>query len=551
MRRRRLGLLVASALLTTAGALLAQEPRYDVVIRNGRVLDGAGNPWIRADVAIKDGRFERIGRVEGRGKLELDATGKYVSPGWIDMMDQSGYALLRSGLAENKLREGVTTAIGGEGGFPVPAESIPDYFARLERQGISINFGSYFNEAQARVPLVGESARAPTPAELDSMRVIMATAMKNGAMGMSTALIYPPLSYATTGELIAIAKVAGQYGGMYASHMRDEGKGVLDAVHEAIRIGEEGGLPVEIFHLKVAYAPGWKKLMPRVGALVDSARAGGLDIAADMYVYTAGGTGLEATIPAWAHEGGVDSLKARLARPEVRARLKREIRTGSPGWWNIVEAAGGWSGIVLANARDSANAKYNGKTLVEIARDRHEDPADAAFDLVAQGKGRVMAIYFMMCEPDIQTALHFPWVSIGSDAGAAVQAGGPDAIGLPHPRSYGNFPRVLARYVREQHVLTLPEAIRKMTSWPATRMRLADRGVIREGAWADVTVFDADSIKDNSTYTQPTLSPDGIDYVLVNGQLVIDHGRHTGARPGKVLRGPGWSPPAGSATSMR
>lgn len=558
MRRRRLrptGALVAAALLASVGALrpaAGQEPPYDVVIRNGRVLDGAGNPWIRADVAIKDGRFARIGRVEGRGKLELEASGKYVSPGWIDMMDQSGNALLVNGLAENKLREGVTTAIGGEGGFPMPAESIPDYFARLERQGISINFGSYFNEAQARVALVGESARAPTPAELDSMRAIMATAMRNGAMGMSTALIYPPLSYAKTDELIEIAKVAGRYGGIYASHMRDEGRGVLDAVHEAIQIGEQGGLPVEIFHLKVAYAPGWKKLMPRVGALVDSARARGLDIAADMYVYTAGGTGLEATIPAWAHEGGVDSLKARLARPEIRARLKREIRSGSPGWWNIVEAAGGWKGIVLANARNAENAKYNGQTLVAIAQERHEDPADAAFDLVAQGGGRVMAIYFMMSEPDIETALAFPWVSIGSDAGAATRSGGPDAIGLPHPRSYGNFPRVLARYVREEHVLTLLEAIRKMTSWPATRMRLADRGVIREGAWADVTVFDADTIRDNATYSQPTLPPDGIEYVLVNGQLVIDHGRHTGARPGRVLRGPGWTPPAGSsATSLR
>ncbi|HEX9108058.1 MAG TPA: D-aminoacylase [Longimicrobiales bacterium] len=542
MRRRRLGTLVACMLLAYAGNARAQDgATYDIVIRNGRVLDGAGNPWIAADVAIQGGRIARIGRVTGKGKQELDARGRYVSPGWIDMMDQSGYALLRNGLAENKLREGVTTVIAGEGGFPVPAESIPDYFARLEKQGISVNFGSYFNEAQARVPLVGESARAPTPAELDSMRTIMATAMKNGAMGMSTALIYPPLSYAKTDELVEIAKVAGQYGGIYSSHMRDEGKGVLDAVREAILIGEQGHLPVEIFHLKVAYAPGWKKLMPQVGALVDSARARGLDIAADMYVYTAGGTGLEATIPAWAHEGGTDSLKARLARPEIRARLKKEIRTGSPGWWNIVEAARGWDGIYLRNARNPENAKYEGKSLTAIAKERHQDPADAAMDLVAQGKGRVLAIYFMMSEPDIETALRFPWVSIGSDAGAAIAAGGPDAIGLPHPRSYGNFPRVIARYVRDEHVLTLPEAIRKMTSWPATRMRLADRGVLREGAWGDVTVFDYDSIRDNATYDKPQLFPDGIDYVLVNGAVVIDHGRHTGVRAGKVLRGPGWT----------
>lgn len=534
--------LLAAALLLLPTAARAQggaAPEYDVVIRNGRVLDGAGNPWIAADVAIRNGRFAKIGRVEGKGKLELDARGRYVSPGWIDMMDQSGGALRRNPLAENKLREGVTTAIGGEGGTPVPAESIADYFSRLERQGISINFGSYFNEAQARVPVLGEVAREPTPAELDSMRHIMATAMRQGAMGLSTALIYPPLSYAKTPELVEIAKVAGQYGGIYSSHMRDEGKGVLGAVREAIEIGEKGRLPVEIYHLKVAYKPGWGVLMQKVGALVDSARARGVDIAADMYVYTAGGTGLEATIPAWAHEGGVDSLKARLARPDVRARLKREIRTGSPGWWNIVEAAGGWDGVVLVNARNAENARFEQKSLTRIAKELGKEPADAAFDLVAQGKGRVLAIYHMMGEPDIETALRFPWTSIGSDAGSALKPNGPDAIGLPHPRSYGNFPRVIARYVREKHVLTLPEAIRKMTSWPATRMRLADRGVIREGAWADVTVFDYDAIKDNSTYASPNVYPDGIDYVLVNGELVIDHGKHTGARPGKVLRGPG------------
>ncbi|MBX6363888.1 MAG: D-aminoacylase [Gemmatimonadetes bacterium] len=535
--------LLALALLLLPAAARAQGPagvpEYDVVIRNGRVLDGAGNPWIAADVAIKDGRFAKIGRVTGKGRLELDARGHYVSPGWIDMMDQSGGALLVNGLAENKLREGVTTAIGGEGGTPVPAESIADYFARLERRGISINFGSYFNEAQARVPVLGPVAREPTPAELDSMRHIVATAMRQGAMGLSTALIYPPLSYAKTPELIEMAKVAGAYGGIYASHMRDEGRGVLEAVREAIEIGEKGGLPVEIYHLKVAYQPGWGVLMAKVGALVDSARARGVDVGADMYVYTAGGTGLEATIPAWAHEGGVDSLKARLARPDVRARLKREIRTGSPGWWNIVEAAGGWDGVVLVNARNPENARFEQKTLTQIAKEWGKDPADAAFDLVAQGKGRVLAVYHMMGEPDIETALRFPWTSIGSDAGSALEPNGPDAIGLPHPRSYGNFPRVIARYVRERHVLTLPEAIRKMTSWPATRMRLADRGVIRVGAWADVTVFDYDTIKDNATYSNPNVYPDGIDYVLVNGELVIDHGRHTGARPGKVLRGPG------------
>ncbi len=528
------------ALLPAGARAQGAVPEYDIVIRNGRVLDGAGNPWIRADLGVKDGRVAAVGIVVGKGKVEIDASERYVSPGWIDMMDQSGGSLLRNGLAENKLQEGVTTAIGGEGGFPVPAESIPAYWARLGTQGISINFGSYFNEAQARVPLLGYSAREPTAVELDSMKQIMATAMKNGAMGMSTALIYPPLSYARTPELVAVAGVAGQYGGIYATHMRDEGKGVLDAVREAIQIGEQGHLPVEIFHLKVAYAPGWGTLMPKLGALVDSARARGLDIAADLYVYTAGGTGLEATIPAWAHEGGTDSLKARLARPDVRERLKHEIRRGSPGWWNIVEASGGWKNIVFANARNDENKKYEGRSLAAIAKEMSKSPPDAAFDFVAQGQGRVMAIYFMMAEKDIGTALRFPWTSIGSDAGASAEPGGEDPTGLPHPRAYGNFPRFLARYVRDQGLMAPPDAIRKITSWPATRMRLANRGVIREGAWADVVVFDYSRLNDRATYDHPTEFPEGIDYVLVNGQVVMDHGRHTGARPGMLLYGPGW-----------
>lgn len=513
---------------------------YDIVIRNGFVLDGAGNPAIRADVAIEDGRFARIGMIAGRGRQEIDATGKYVSPGWIDMMDQSGATLLKNGLAENKLREGVTTAIGGEGGTPVPAEQITEYFATLERQGISINFGTYFSETQTRVAVLGQENRVPTSDEMTRMKAIMEQAMRAGAMGMTTALIYPPSSFAATPELIEIAKVAAQYGGIYASHIRGEGKEVVDSVAEAIEIGEKAKLPAEIFHLKVAYSPGWGTLMQDVGQRIEQARARGVDVAADLYVYTAGGTGLEATIPSWAHEGGTAALKARLADPAVRERLKREMKTSSPGWWNIIESAGGWDGIVLVNANNPENGHFENKTLTAIAREMgKDDPADAAFDLVAQGAGRVLAVYHMMSEQDIETALRFPWTSIGSDAGSALGPGQPDAIGLPHPRAYGNFPRVIARYVRERQVLTLPEAIRKMTSWPATRMRLADRGVIREHLWADVVVFDYAAIQDRATYEQPMLDPEGIEWVLVNGQVVIDHGRHTGVRTGKVLRGPG------------
>ncbi len=523
-----------------------QDTIYDVVIRNGRVLDGEGNPWIRADVGIHNGRFAKIGKIVQHGATEIDATGKYVSPGWIDMMDQSGGVLPRNGLAENKLREGVTTAIGGEGGIPAPAARVGDYFARLEQQGISMNFGSYFSETQTRVAVLGESARKPTPAELDRMRAIMDTAMRGGAMGMTTALIYPPSSYSTTEELVEVAKAAAKYGGTYASHMRDEGQGIVGAIKELIAISEGAGLPAEIFHLKVAFQPGWGVLMDSVRQTVDAARARGDDIAADMYVYTAGGTGLEATIPSWAHEGGTDSLKARLADPAIRARLKRELTTGSPGWWNIVEAAGGWKGVVLVNARNPANAKYEQKSIAEIAQETGRDPADAAWDLVAQGSGRVMAIYHMMNEGDIETALRFPWTSIGSDAGAIYQLGIPDQTGLPHPRSFGNFPRVIAKYVKERHVLTLPEAIRKMTGWPATRMRLANRGTIQVGNWADVTIFDYDALQDRATYEYPMEFPTGIEWVLVNGVVTVDHGKHTGAKAGRVLWGPGYAPPARS-----
>ena len=521
-------------------AVAATDTVYDIVIRNGRVLDGAGNPWILADVAIREGRFAKIGRIPQRGRTEIDATGKYVSPGWIDMMDQSGSVLPRAGLAENKVRQGVTTAIGGEGGTPVPAGRVGEYLAGMEQSGISINFGSYFSATQARTAVVGRGSRAPTVAELEQMRAIMDSAMRGGAMGMTTALIYPPSSYATTDELVEIAKAAAARGGIYASHIRGEGKEVVDAVREAIAIGERAGMPVEIFHLKVAHKPSWGLLMDSVRVVVEAARARGVDVAADLYVYTAGGTGIEATIPSWAHEGGNDSLRARLATPAIRDRLKREIVTGSPGWWNIVEAAGGWEGVILANARNPGNERHVGKSIAAIARETGRDPADVAFDLVAQGSGRVMGIYHMMSEQDIETALRFPWTSIGSDAGAVAALGQTDPTGLPHPRAFGNAPRVIARYVRERKVLTLEEAIRKMTSWPATRMRLANRGLIKEGHWADVTIFDLEDLQDLATYDQPMMLPTGIEWVLVNGTVTVERGRHTGATAGHVLRGAGW-----------
>lgn len=534
---RTLICLLALCVLHAPVAAQDAAAAYDIVIRNGRVLDGAGNPWIAADVAVKDGRFVRIGKIEGRGAREIDARGRYVSPGWIDMLDQSGSVLMRNGLAETKLRQGITTGIGGEGGTPVPAEKLAEYFAGLEKSGISINFGTYYNETQARVAVLGNEAREPNPEELARMRALMDTAMRAGVVGMTTALIYPPSSYATTKELVEMAKVVGLYGGVYASHIRGEGKELVQSIEEAIAIGEQGGVPVEVFHLKAAYQPGWGRLMLEAGQKIEQARARGVDVAADIYLYTAGGTGLDSVIPSWAHEGGREKLLERLKDPQIRARLKNEIKTGSPGWWNIVEAAGGWDNIVLAYAANNENARFEGKNLTQIAKEWNKEPADAAYDLVAQGSGgRVSAIYHMMSEQDIETALKFPWTSIGSDASAALD---PNATGPAHPRAHGNFPRLIAKYVRERKILTLEEAIRKMTSWPATRMRIPNRGTIKEGNWADVVIFDYDKIQDRATYEQPRLPAVGIDYVLVNGQVAMENGKHTGARPGQVIYGPG------------
>jgi N-acyl-D-amino-acid deacylase len=534
-------LAVGLMLQPAAGAPAQPAPMYDVVIRNGRLLDGLGNPWVRADVAIKDGRFAKIGRIEGQGVREIDAQGDYVSPGWIDMMDQSGEVLLKNGLAENKLREGVTTAIAGEGGTPVPSAKIADYFKKLETQGISLNFGTYYSSAQARVEVMGDVAGHPSAPQMEGIKAHVDEAMRAGAMGIATALIYPPDSFQSTDDLIELARVAAKYGGIYASHMRDESAKLLQAISESIEIGEKAGIQVEIFHFKGAYAPGWGKLVPAAGALIEAARARGVNIAADMYVYTAGGTGLDITVPNWVWEQGAKRGLERLKDPSVRVRLKKEIAAGSmPGWSNLVEASGGWDHIVLANAFNPKYDRYRFKSIDYIAKQLGQDPADVSWDIVLGAQpNRAMGLFFMMSEPDIATALRWPWMSIGSDAGANEGPGTIDAIGLPHPRAYANFPRVIAEYVKKRRVLTLEDAIRKMTSWPATRMRLYDRGAIREGLKADVTIFNEERIEDVATYENPTSYPLGIEYVLVNGQLVIDQGRHTGAKPGSVLRGAG------------
>ncbi len=447
-----MGLLAAALVMMGAAPApkhAAPGAAYDLVIRNGRVIDGTGSPWVMADVAIKNGRFVKIGKVDGHGAREIDAEGDYVTPGWINSMDQSGGTLPMNGKAENKVFEGVTTAIAGEGGSEVGSAQLDKWFTDLQRKGISINFGTYYGAGQARVEVMGDKDGRPTEAQESAMRDHVAQAMRAGAMGIATALIYPPYSFQNTDELVDLAKVAKSYGGIYASHMRDESGDLLKAIDESIAIGERSGIEVEIFHFKAAYAPEWGKLMPQAVAKVEDARARGVNIAADMYVYTAGGTGLSITVPNWVFADGEKTGFERLRDPKVREKLKQEVAAGSePGWSNLVQASGGWDHIVLANAYNAKWDRYRYKSIAYIAEQVHEDPNDVCWDIVLDAlPNRAMGLFFMIDERDIETALKQPWVSIGSDAGASVHFGEIDATGLPHPRAYGNFPRVIAEYV--------------------------------------------------------------------------------------------------------
>lgn len=527
----------------SADSAAAAEAEYDIVIRNGRVLDGTGSPWVLADVAIKDGRFTKVGRVPGRGVNEIDASGRYVTPGWIDMMDQSGRILVQQGSAPNKVMMGVTTAIGGEGGTPVPAAEIGAYLDGLEESGIAINFGTYYGATQARRAVMGDVSGQPTTAQMARMKGLVAEAMTEGAFGISTALIYPPAVFQSTDELVELSRVASGYGGIYATHLRDESKGLLGGLAEAIEIGERADIRVEVFHLKAAYRPGWGELMPAAGALIDRARGRGVDVAADLYPYVAGATGLEVTVPTWVFAEGRETAGRLLTDPDQRARMKRDLEAGaSSDWTNLVHASGGWKYVVLANSYNPKYEQFHFLDFEEIGKRLGRDPADVAWDILLEAQPkRALAIFFMMSEADVETGLKFPWTSIGSDAAAASELGKADDLGLPHPRSYGTFPRVIAEYVRRREVLTLPEAVRKMTAWPASRMGLDDRGVIRAGLWADVVIFDYERIDDRASWERPTDTPVGIDYVLVNGQIVVAGGKQTDAKPGMALRGPGAS----------
>jgi N-acyl-D-aspartate/D-glutamate deacylase len=533
---------------------------YDVIIQGGHVIDGAGNPWIKADVGIRGGRIVRIGRLDGaQAARVIDATGQVVSPGFIDMHAHSEYVLLYDGNAQSKIRQGVTTEVVGEATSPGPIEgpgvepnqellkplridltwnTLDGYFQRLLKTRSSVNIASYVSACQVRYDVVGYENRPPKAEELEKMRQLVASTMEQGAVGLSDAL-EATCGYAKTDELIEEAKVVSRYGGIYGTHLRGEGDTVLDSIREAIEIGEKANVPVEIFHIKVAGSNNWGR-MPELIALINSARARGVDINANQYPYIAANHPTLPLLPPWALEGGLDKTMERLRDPQLRIRIKHDIENGLPDWYsNYVRQSGGWQGIVIGATHTEKNASLPGKNVEEIGRIREKDPAEAFFDLLIEEHGQVMCMPFMMNEKDVQTALREPWVDIASD-GSSFSTEGLLSAGHPHPRNFGTFPRILGHYVRDEKVLTLEDAVRKMTSLPAQRLGLKDRGLLREGYWADVVVFDPSRVSDTATFASPKQYPEGINFVLVNGRVVIDKGNHTGERPGMALRGPGY-----------
>lgn len=544
------------------GLLLISSPTqrpYDLLITGGRVLDGTGNPWFRADLAIRGDQIAAVGTLDGAvARDTIRAGGLMVAPGFIDMLGQSEYTLLVDPRAESKVRQGVTTEITGEGstvapmsprlaerlltervryGLTIDWEDLAGYFHRLEARGTAINLGTYVGATQVRKAVIGFEDRPPTPAELKEMERLVELAMSQGAVGLSSSLVYAPAAYASTEELIVLARAASRYGGIYATHLRTEGRGILKALAEAFRIAREADIPVEIFHLKVSGRPNWGR-MEGVIAAIEAARSKGLDITADVYPYVASATSLDAVIPPWAHQGGTDSLLARLRDPVTRERIRAAL-VDEEGRWRAGELGPpGPEGILIRSALLEENRIYEGKTLAEAAAMRGEGPIEALFNLLLTDRGETGAIYFSMNEADLRLALRQPWVSVGTDYSAVAPWGilGETKV---HPRVYGTFPRFLGRYVREERLLPLAEAIRKITSLPAARLGLARRGLIRKGYSADLVLFDPETILDRATYRDPHQFPTGIIHVLVNGTPVVREGEHTGALPGRVLRGSG------------
>jgi N-acyl-D-amino-acid deacylase len=552
---------VVAVLLLAVPVGHASAASYDLIIRNGHVIDGTGSPWYGADIAVKEGRIAAIGRLgSASATRSIDAHGLIVAPGFIDMLGQSELTLLVDPRAPSKIFQGITSEITGEGNSVAPLDdallrehhstyehyglkvgwhTLAEYFARLEKQGIGINFATYVGATSVREMVVGYSDRAPTAGELRKMAELVEQGMREGAMGLSSALEYPPAPYARTEELIALATVAAHYGGIYATHMRDEGNGEAAALEETFRIGREAQIPIEIFHLKIAGKRNFGG-MPLLRDRIEKARAQGVDVAADTYAYTAWSNSMAAFTPPWANDGGTDQLLRRLKDPPTRARMRQDMMTPSDKWDNEWLEIEGPQDILICAVNNKELLPYRGKRLSEVAAEWHEDPVDTIFDFLIKDGAATSVAVFGMAESDVALALQQPWVSVGTDDSATSPEG---ILGVdhPHPRAYGTFPRILAKYVREEGKLGLADAIRKFTALPAQRERLSDRGVIKTGMWADLVVFDPAAIHDVATYDDPNRFSAGISYVLVNGVLVIEQGKMTGALPGKVLRGPGFT----------
>ena len=544
-----------------------QTEQFDVVILHGHIIDGTGSPWYSADLGIRNGHIAAIGDLAGApAKQKIDAQGKVVAPGFIDMLGQSELTILVDPRLPSKIYQGITTEITGEGNSVAPVNdamraadhagyehlhitpdwrTLRDYFARLEKQGMGINLATYVGATSVRRMVLGDAKVDPTPAQLNQMKALVDQAMRDGAVGVSTALQYAPAPYAKTEELIALAKEASKYGGIYASHMRSEGDAVLESIDEATRIGREAQIPVEIWHLKAAGKDNWGK-MPQIVQRIDAERAEGVDVSANTYAYTAWFNTFSAFVPPWGHDGGDAQLIARLKDPAARARIRRDMTnkgkdSAGEDWDNEWQEIPGPEAILVAVVQNPELVPLQGKRLSDVAALWHEDAIDALCDLLIKDKAFTDVAVFGMDEPDVVLALKQPWVSLDNDS----QGTSPEGLlgsEHPHPRAYGTFPRILRKYVREEHALTLPDAIRKFSALPAQRMRLTDRGVLKQGMWADVVVFDPDKITDKATFEEPNQLSVGMDYVLVNGVPVIADGKMTRALPGKVLRGPGYVP---------
>ena len=555
----RIRILLVLLLLASASSLFAQQ--FDVLIRNGQVVDGSGNPWIYADVGIIGDRIVFVGKA-GTGiatKRTIDAKGLIVAPGFIDMLGQSELNLLVDKQAVSKLTQGITTEITGEGESIAPTNdainqehadvfghykitpdwrTLEEYFQRLTKQGSGINIGTYVGAAQVRRMVIGTADRAPSADELKQMEIRVDDAMSDGAMGVSSALIYAPGSYARTDELIALANAAAKKGGIYATHMRNEGDTEAGALNEAFRIGREANIPVEIFHLKVSGKENWGK-MPGVVAAIEHARGSGVEVTADQYPYIASATSLGAVIPPKFHEGGTDAFVKRLQDPAVRAQIREQLAGNEGEFENMWRGVGGADGVMVVSVLNPSLRKYEGKTVAQIAKMDNEDPLDALMDLVVADRDNVGAVYFSMSEDDVKLAMRQPWVSVGTDYGE-VNPTGPLGESKSHPRAYGSFARILGKYVREEHNLQLEDAIRKFTSLPAQREKLDHRGLLRPDYFADITIFDPLKVRDMATFEDPNRTSVGFEYVFVNGVLALEHDKVTGELGGRPLRGPGY-----------